>query len=137
MIKWYVRHLDSFTNGVISDLNDDLGFLYEVPCINLNNKKILTYLWSVPTEKMQVLWNSRHDKPLRFEVFRQIDGGQIRQVREFVRYPAPFPETPKFMRPKKGRPAVVFTARALLAIGKRGLERNGKVKVRVAKASAH
>lgn len=126
MIKWYFRHLDDFTNEVIAKMGDGVYLCEDRECRDLNGKECVYTLWAVTTEKAVNIWNSRNNQPLKFQVFRQIRSGPIRQMQSFITQPVKRPGGHKFIPPQKGRPPVIFTGAALLALGRRGRERAGK-----------
>ena len=128
MVTWYFRHLNDFTNEVIARMGDGTLLCEDMKCRDLNGVERVYTLWTVTSEKAVNIWNSRHDQPLKFQVFRRIRNGPIRQVKSFVIQPAKRPVGHQFIPPQSGRPAVVFTGAALLAIGRKGLVRAGRLK---------
>lgn len=125
---WYFRHLDDLTNQAIASLGDGAEACSEMTCLDLNRTKRTYDLWRVTQAHAQIIWNNRDQKPLKFLVFRQIGQGPIRQVKEFVVPISKRPSEHKFIALKKGRPAVIFTGAALMAIGRRGRERSGRLR---------
>ena len=126
MISWYFRPLDDFTNEAIAGMGDGVHLCEDRKCLDSSGVKRVYTFWAVSEDKAVNIWNSRHNQPLKFQVFRQIRSGPIRQVQSFVIQPAKRPEGHKFIPPQKGRPPVIFTGAALMALGRRGLERAGK-----------